>query len=113
MDADIQNLALAPFQDAVAKGRCALRNFQQQYAAACSGFRHEPPPPPELVRMGKSAQGLISHGERALRKIEPLCRSKMEEYGVRFVDALKDNGIFFFFSLATSITCVCWEYTRD
>ncbi|KAK0643545.1 hypothetical protein B0T16DRAFT_184666 [Cercophora newfieldiana] len=75
MDADVQDLVLSSFQDVVAKGRTALENATSASAP----------------RMQKAAQGLVSNGERALKKIEPLCKRQVEEYGGSFVDALKEN----------------------
>lgn len=76
MDDDVQHLVLAPFHDVVAKGRIAVGN------AKAAGSQS----------MLKAAQGLLSNGERALKKIEPVCKRQLEECGVNFVDALKENG---------------------
>ncbi|KAK0619816.1 hypothetical protein B0T14DRAFT_496471 [Immersiella caudata] len=75
MDADVQNLVLSSFQDVIAKGRTALEN-----ATAANE-----------IPMQKAAQGLVSNGERALKKIQPLCKRQVDEYGGSFVDALKEN----------------------
>lgn len=77
MDTEVQDLVLSSFQDVIIKGRTALDN-----ATAASA-----------LPMQKAAQGLVSNGERALKKIEPLCRRQVEDYGGSFVDALKENGM--------------------
>lgn len=74
MDDDVQNLVLAPFRDAVAKGTTAAQNAEENAA------------------MQKAAQGLVSNGERALKKVEPICKRRLDESGAHFVDALKENG---------------------
>ena len=44
--------------------------------------------------MIKSAKALVREGERALKKLEPLCKKHFEEYSSNFIDALKENGEF-------------------
>jgi len=83
----VQNLVVSSFKDVVTKGRTALEN------AVAAGD----------LSMQKAAQGLVSNGERALKKIEPLCKRQVDEYGEGFVDALKENGEF--------VQC-CFEWLR-
>lgn len=73
----IEDLVLAPFRDIVVKGNLAAKN-------ADDGGNDEMP---------KAAQSLVKEGERALKKIEPLCLKKVEEYGISFVDAVKDESM--------------------
>lgn len=73
----VDDLVLAPFRDIVAHGEAAIRNAEN------SGDDE----------MFKAAQVLMKEGERALKKIEPVCRKGHDEYGSNFVDALIDNGI--------------------
>lgn len=77
MEEAVGLLVLAPFRDIVSRGNDAIGNGE----AGC----HD-----GLV---KAAQSLVKEGERALKRIEPLCLIKYEEYGSRFVDALKDDGM--------------------
>lgn len=75
MDETIEDLVLAPFRDIVAQATAALHNADD-----------------EGRTMRTAAEALLREGERALRRIEPLCRRKGEECGVAFVDGLKDDG---------------------
>ncbi|KAK0715859.1 hypothetical protein B0H67DRAFT_252806 [Lasiosphaeris hirsuta] len=75
MDDDVQNLVLAPFRDVVEKGKTAVDNAKDA----------------GLQPMQKAAQSLVNNAERALKKIEPVCRRQLEEYGPSFIDALKEN----------------------
>lgn len=77
MDEAIADLILAPFRDIVSQGNVALRN-------AVEGGNDG---------MVKAAQHLVKEGDRALKKIEPLCLKKYDESGPAFVNALKDNGM--------------------
>jgi len=70
----IHDLVLSPFKEVVEKGKAAVENAT------------------ETQPMLKASQQLQREGERAVKKIEPLCRKQMEEYGSNFVDALKENG---------------------
>jgi len=67
-------LVLTPFKDVVEKGRVAANNAGDSQP------------------MLKAALALVKEGERALKRIEPLCKKHLDEYGSGFVDALKENG---------------------
>lgn len=82
MDEAVEDLVLAPFREIVAQGTAALRN-----AGDNEGMR-------------SAAHGLLREGERALRRLEPLCRRTGQEFGGLFVDALKDDGKW---------NCVLWS----
>lgn len=71
---DIADLVVTPFRDIVEKGQTAVENAG------------------DTQPMLKAAQSLVKEGERALKRIEPLCRKQLEEYGSNFLDALKENG---------------------
>ncbi|KAF3767705.1 hypothetical protein M406DRAFT_69825 [Cryphonectria parasitica EP155] len=75
MDETVNDLVLAPFRDIVEQGNIAVGN-------ASDGGNEA---------MLKAAQSLVKEGERALKRIEPLCRRKCEEFGFVFVNALKDD----------------------
>lgn len=77
MDEAIGDLVLAPFRDIAAQGRIASGKADE---AGHDGMR-------------TAAQRLMKEGERALRRIEPLCRKKYDDFGATFVAALKDDGI--------------------
>lgn len=77
MNKTVDDLLLAPFRDIVAHGEAAISNAED------SGDD-------EMLR---AAQALVKEGERALKKIEPVCRKGYDEYAQNFVDALMDNGI--------------------
>lgn len=70
----MDDLVITPFRDIVAQGRSAVENAGDDKS------------------MVKAAQSLIEEGERALNKIDPLCRRYLDEYGFKFVEALKENG---------------------
>ncbi|KAK1759472.1 hypothetical protein QBC47DRAFT_437273 [Echria macrotheca] len=72
---DIRNLVLSPFHDTVAKAKKAVENATTKNDQA----------------MVKAAQSLVTNGERAVKRLEPVCQRGWDEYGVAFVDALKEN----------------------
>lgn len=76
MDDAIDALVLAPFREVVSLGTVAVGN---------AGTAAD-----EL--MLKASQALVKEGERALKKVEPLCRKHFEKAGSNFINALKDNG---------------------
>jgi len=72
----VNDLVLTPFKEIVEKGKTARENAADDHPA-----------------MHKASQALVREGERALKKIEPLCKKHVEEYGSNFLDALKENGM--------------------
>ncbi|KAI1381910.1 hypothetical protein F4677DRAFT_439716 [Hypoxylon crocopeplum] len=78
MTDEVERLAIAPFREIVEKGNIAIGN------AANADEETSP-------LMLKVAQSLVREGERALKRIEPLCTKNFDEYGVNFVDAIKEN----------------------
>jgi len=76
MDAAVRDLVVAPFADIADKGKTAVDNAKKADDPA----------------MLKAAQALAKEGERALKRIEPLCKKHLDEFGSGFVDALKENG---------------------
>jgi hypothetical protein len=77
---EAQRLVLAPFEEIVEKGKNALENAGDGDSA-------------ESKQMQKAAKNLVREGERALAKIAPLCKSRLDEFGSVFVDALKEHGM--------------------
>lgn len=71
---DVSDLVLTPFREIVEKGRTAVEN--------AGGAQP----------MLKASQALVKEGERALKKIEPVCQKHIDESGSNFIDALKENG---------------------
>ncbi|KAI0176083.1 hypothetical protein GGR52DRAFT_571057 [Hypoxylon sp. FL1284] len=76
---EVERLAVAPFREIVEKGNAAIGN-------APNADQETSP------LMLKAAQNLVREGERAMKRIEPLCTKNYDEYGVNFVDAIKENG---------------------
>lgn len=74
MDDDVADLVLTPFRDIVDKGKTAIVNAG------------------DAQPMLKASQSLVKEGERALKRIEPLCKKNLDEYGPNFLAALKENG---------------------
>ncbi|OIW31677.1 hypothetical protein CONLIGDRAFT_235012 [Coniochaeta ligniaria NRRL 30616] len=95
MDEDVQNLVLAPFQEVAEKGKTALEN------ATDAGLS-------KSDDMLKAAQSLAKDGERALKKLEPLCKKLWDEYSTNFVVALKENDEIADFR--TELNDLLWDF---
>ncbi|KAL3953446.1 hypothetical protein ACCO45_011402 [Purpureocillium lilacinum] len=87
---DVVELVLTPFKDVVEKGRVAANNAGDSQP------------------MLKAALALVKEGERALKRIEPLCKKHLDEYGSGFVDALKENDALS--NYRTELTDLLWEF---
>lgn len=72
----MDELVFAPFRNIVSQGRIAIGN--------ADGGRNND--------MLKAAQSLVKEGERALKRIEPLCLKNYEDFGSVFVDTLKGDS---------------------
>lgn len=71
---DVADLVLDMFKEIVEKGNAAIENAGDDQA------------------MLKASESLVKEGDRALKKIEPLCKKHLDESGPNFIDALKENG---------------------
>ncbi|KAI0972666.1 hypothetical protein F4678DRAFT_47704 [Xylaria arbuscula] len=78
MAEEVERLVLAQFREIVEKGKAAIENVENANDQA---------PAPML----KAAQNLVKEGEKALKKIEPVSTANYEEYGIEFVNAIKEN----------------------
>ncbi|KAI5463471.1 hypothetical protein BGZ63DRAFT_402774 [Mariannaea sp. PMI_226] len=87
---DVEELVVAPFRDIVEKGQLAVQNAGDSQP------------------MLKAARALVKEGERALKKIEPLCRKHLEEYSSNFLDALRENDEIATFR--SGLTDLLWEF---
>ncbi|KAL6698161.1 hypothetical protein J3F84DRAFT_262158 [Trichoderma pleuroticola] len=86
----IVDLILTPFRDIVDKGRTAIQNAG------------------DTQPMLKASQALLKEGERALKKIEPLCKKHFDDYGPAFLEAVKDNEDIAQFRV--QLTDMLWEF---
>ncbi|RYO77950.1 hypothetical protein DL766_006204 [Monosporascus sp. MC13-8B] len=75
---EAERLVTAPFREIVEKGNVALENAQNAEDE-------------KAASMLKAAQSLVKEGDRALKRIEPLCTNNYSEYGTNFIDAVKEH----------------------
>ena len=73
---EVDDLVLTPFKEIVEKAQLAVEN-------AGNGN-------PVMLQ---TAQTLLKEGERGLKRISPLCKKQLEDYGSSFIASLKDNGM--------------------
>ncbi|KAK5998632.1 hypothetical protein PT974_01013 [Cladobotryum mycophilum] len=70
----IAALTITPFQDIVNQGNAAINNAGDSQP------------------MLKAARSLVKEGERALERIEPLCKKHFDKFGSNFLAALQENN---------------------
>lgn len=70
------DLFLTPLRDIIEKGNIAAQNAYES----------------ENPAMHDAALGLVREGERAMRRIEPLCEKLVQQYGLAAVTAIKEHG---------------------
>lgn len=73
---EVDDLVVTPFKEIVDKAKTAVENAGDSNPS-----------------MLKAAQTLLKEGERGLKRIEPLCKKHLDDYGFNFVAALKDHGL--------------------
>ena len=71
---EIDDFVLSPFREIVAVGKTTVENAT------------------DSDRMAKTGQNLVKEGERALKRLEPLCAKNLNDYGNEFMSTLKENG---------------------
>ncbi|KLU81835.1 hypothetical protein MAPG_00916 [Magnaporthiopsis poae ATCC 64411] len=103
MDEVVEALVLSPFRDIVLKAKAAAENAQT--AAESS---NETDIQDGAKALARAARRLEREGERALVKIEPLCRKHSDTYGQNFVDALKDDDDVA--AYRTQLNDLLWEF---
>ena len=81
----LEHLVLAPFREVVARARTAVGNAETASGDEGDGAGN-------TNNMTRAAKGLVTKGERALAKLEPVCERLWKEYGMGFVDAVKESG---------------------
>ncbi|TIC98868.1 hypothetical protein CH35J_005544 [Colletotrichum higginsianum] len=89
----VVNLVTGPFKEVVEKGTVALEN---------AGDNKE---------MLSESQKLIKGAERILKIIEPLCARHLEEYGVNFTNALKDDNEIA--EYRSQMTDMLWDFDEE
>lgn len=80
MEEAAKELVLSPFRDIVAKAQTAIENGREMDDSS------EVKGP-----MTKAANALLREGDRAVKKIEPLCDKLLANQGDIFIDALREN----------------------
>ncbi|RYP53896.1 hypothetical protein DL768_001208 [Monosporascus sp. mg162] len=75
---EVERLIIAPFREIVEKGNVAHKNAQNADDE-------------KVASMVKAAQSLVKEGDRALKRIEPLCTNNYSEYGTNFINAVKEH----------------------
>lgn len=76
---EVERLVVAAFKEIVDKANVAVENAKEADEDVA----------PSML---KAAQALAKEGERALKRIEPICQKNYKDYGASFVDAVKENG---------------------
>lgn len=76
---EVERLITAPFKEIVEKGNLAIENSKDA-------------PDDVAGVMLKAAQSLVKEGDRALKKMDPLCDKHLADYRSNFVIAIKENG---------------------
>jgi hypothetical protein len=82
---DVVDFLLTPFSEIVSKAKDAADNAGDD--------------DPE---MRKAAESLFREGQRALHRLEPLCKKVCNQHGTAFVKAIKTNGRFTITSVSGS-----------
>jgi CRISPR/Cas system CSM-associated protein Csm2 small subunit len=79
MAEEVERLVVTPFREILEKANIAVENAKDADEDVAA-------------TMLKAAQSLAKEGERAMRRIEPLCKKNYDEYGSSFVDKIKEDG---------------------
>ncbi|KAL8382701.1 hypothetical protein RB595_006473 [Gaeumannomyces hyphopodioides] len=103
MDEVVEALVLSPFREILLTAKAAAENAQ-----AAAGSSNETAIQDSAKELARAARRLEREGERALLKIEPLCRKHFDTCGQNFVDALKDDDDIA--TYRTRLNDLLWEF---
>ncbi|KAI1453126.1 hypothetical protein F4805DRAFT_386893 [Annulohypoxylon moriforme] len=91
MAIDVEELVIQPFREVVERGKEAVANAE----AANDGGENEEdadqPTDQDAADMLKAARSLLREGERALQRLLPLWKERVDKYGDAFTEAMRQN----------------------
>ncbi|KAI1136831.1 hypothetical protein F5Y05DRAFT_88437 [Hypoxylon sp. FL0543] len=96
MAIDVEELLIQPFREVVQRAKEAVANAE---AAAVSGGDGgdgdeddtDPSDRPDVADMLKAARSLEREGERALQRLLPLWKERVDKYGDAFTESMRQN----------------------
>lgn len=98
MAIDVEELVIQPFREVVERGKEAVANAE----GVNDGENEDDTDPSndqDATEMLKAARSLVREGERALQRLLPLWKERVDKYGDAFTETMRQNGEFLPFYL--------------
>lgn len=93
MAIDVEELVIQPFREVVERGKDAVSNAEA--AARSSGVDENgvnASTGQNVTGMLRTAKSLVREGERALQRLVPLWKERVDKYGEAFTETMRQNG---------------------
>ncbi|KAI0892517.1 hypothetical protein F4806DRAFT_233136 [Annulohypoxylon nitens] len=90
MAIDVEELVIQPFREVVERGKEAVANAE----GVNDGENEDDADPsndPDAAEMLKAARSLVREGERALQRLLPLWKERVDKYGDAFTETMRQN----------------------
>lgn len=97
MAIDVEDLVIQPFREVVERGKEAVANAEA--AARSSGVDDNgvnASTGQNVTGMLKTARSLVREGDRALQRLLPLWKERVEKHGEAFTENMRQNGEYLF-----------------
>ncbi|KAI2617722.1 hypothetical protein GGS26DRAFT_576135 [Hypomontagnella submonticulosa] len=91
MAIDVEELVIQPFREVVEHGREAVANAEATAGAGPDENDVESTSQQNATDMLKAARSLVKEGERALQRLLPLWKERVDKYGDAFTEAMRQN----------------------
>ncbi|OTB01626.1 hypothetical protein M426DRAFT_211901 [Hypoxylon sp. CI-4A] len=90
MAIDVEELVIQPFREVVERGKEAVANAEAE-AGGVDEDAGDPSNSRDVSGMLRAARSLAKEGDRALQRLLPLWKEKVDRYGDAFTEAMRQN----------------------
>ncbi|KAI1101353.1 hypothetical protein F4804DRAFT_344035 [Jackrogersella minutella] len=91
MAIDVEELVIQPFREVVERGKEAVANAEAASAEDEDDNSTVPSDGQNVADMLRTARALVREGERALQRLLPLWKERVEKYGDAFTETMRQN----------------------
>ena len=92
MAIDVEELVIQPFREVVEHGKEAVANAEAAAGAGPDDNDADSINQQNATDMLKAARSLVKEGERALQRLLPLWKERVDKYGDAFTETMRQNG---------------------
>ncbi|KAI1375733.1 hypothetical protein F4677DRAFT_115134 [Hypoxylon crocopeplum] len=91
MAIEVEELVIQPFREVVERGKEAVANAEAATDGDADENSADAPDAQNAASMLRAARSLVREGERALQRLIPLWKERVDKYGDSFTEAMRQN----------------------